>query len=331
MRMLSAGDWVEVLPAAQIAATLDSDRAYERLPFMPEMLPSCGRRFRVLLRAERTCARGLKPGERPIRRLDGSVVLEGLRCDGSFHGGCQLGCMFFWKEAWLKRVDGSATSEREDPPGPAPRLSVHQEGNLAAYFCQGTELARATKTGDSPWDPRQYVRMLRDGTLTFRQFVKMYALIAARKIARLSFRRGLAAQRAPEPRDDALGLRPGEWVKVRSQAEILETLDSLGRHRGLAFQAHYQGFCGRTMRVLQRVDRILVEETGMLRSIRDTVILEGANCERYQGCARGMPPLWREAWLTRVDGPLRPPRDSTEAADAGPGDLCASPRGEVPR
>ena len=29
--------------------------------------------------------------------------LEDLRCDGSAHGGCQAGCLLYWKEAWLTR------------------------------------------------------------------------------------------------------------------------------------------------------------------------------------------------------------------------------------
>ena len=35
-----------------------------------------------------------------------TVYLEDLRCDGSGHGGCQAGCRIYWKEAWLRRVDG---------------------------------------------------------------------------------------------------------------------------------------------------------------------------------------------------------------------------------
>ena len=37
-----------------------------------------------------------------MRSMKNAVFLEGLRCDGSAHGGCQRGCLFFWKEAWLK-------------------------------------------------------------------------------------------------------------------------------------------------------------------------------------------------------------------------------------
>ncbi len=46
-RNLRAGDWVEVKSADEILATLDAQGCYEALPFMPEMLQYCGRRFRV--------------------------------------------------------------------------------------------------------------------------------------------------------------------------------------------------------------------------------------------------------------------------------------------
>ena len=34
-----------------------------------------------------------------------TVFLDGLRCDGSGHGGCQAACRIYWKDAWLRRVD----------------------------------------------------------------------------------------------------------------------------------------------------------------------------------------------------------------------------------
>ncbi|BDG06317.1 hypothetical protein [Anaeromyxobacter oryzae] len=300
--MLSVGDWVEVLPAKEILATLDEDGAVEHLPFMPEMLSHCGRRYRVSIRAERTCVRGAPPGAHPIRRLDDAVVLDGLRCDGRSHGGCQLGCSFYWKERWLRRVEGPADEEPRDAAS-APELPIHPRSDPTAFVCQGTELARATRPAEPLWSPGQYVRMLRVRTLTLPQLVSMYAGIAAARLER-----ELASRRPPRPTpphgpDEVLGLKPGEWVQVKSKAEILETLDARGTHRGLSFMNHYEVYCGKTLRVQARVERIIVEETGKLRAVRDTVILEGSVCPRYHGCARGMPPLWREAWLRRATAP----------------------------
>ena len=44
---LRVGDIVEVRSEAEILATLDENGRLESLPFMPEMLALCGRRFRV--------------------------------------------------------------------------------------------------------------------------------------------------------------------------------------------------------------------------------------------------------------------------------------------
>jgi hypothetical protein len=54
-RSLLPGDWVQVRSAGEIAQILDADSATEGLPFMPEMLPFAGRRFKVVQRAELTC------------------------------------------------------------------------------------------------------------------------------------------------------------------------------------------------------------------------------------------------------------------------------------
>jgi hypothetical protein len=57
---------------------------------------------------------------------------------------------------------------------------------------------------------------------------------------------------------------------------------------------------GKKIQVLGRVDTINEEWTGRLR----TVLLEGSICDRYLGCARGMPLLWREIWLSRIEPPI---------------------------
>lgn len=300
--LLLPGSWVEIRPAAEIIRTLDADQSLDGLPFMPEMLPFCGRRFRVALRAERTC---VHPPEIPFRRLEGSVVLEGLRCDGSLHGGCQLGCMFFWKEAWLARVSPSrpaaTTTEPGGEPTPPPALRATSRSDPELYFCQATALPQATAPGDPFWKPAQYLRLLKVRTFTLAELLLMFARPGARRIGRLL--RSVTPRRtvADVPKEAALRLEPGEWVEVKSRDEILRTLDDRRMLKGLSFGGDMYEQCGRQMRVQERVDRVIEERTGRLRSVHDTVILEGSICDRYMGCARGMPFLWREGWLRRVE------------------------------
>jgi hypothetical protein len=288
------GRWVEVRSGPEILATLDAKGALEGLPFMPEMLPFCGKRFRVQQCAERAC---VYPPKMPFRRVEGCLVLEGLRCDGAAHGGCQLGCMFFWKEAWLKPADGPHTEAPAPEPAPEKALRVHQDADGSLYCCQATELPRATGEGDPIWKPGQYVRFVRRGTLTVRSLLGMFWLMGLRKSGKIlrSVFRGKGPLKSADPAP--LGLRPGQWVKVKSREEIQRTLDASGRHKGLPFSGEMSEFCGRRLKVKVRVDRIIDESTGRMRQIKDTVILESAVCDRYLGCARGMPLLWREAWL----------------------------------
>ena len=105
---LRVGEVVEVRSEAEILSTLDANGRLEGLPFMPEMLKYCGQRFQVYKSAHKTCDTIQPVG---MRRLKDAVHLEGLRCDGEFHGGCQYGCLLFWKEAWLKH--SSARESRE--------------------------------------------------------------------------------------------------------------------------------------------------------------------------------------------------------------------------
>lgn len=293
------GDWVEVLELPEILATLDGDGLLEGLPFMPEMAAFCGGRFQVRMRAERTC---VHPPERRFRKLRDCVVLTGLRCTGASHGGCQLGCMIYWKESWLKKG--------EPPRSPlvpgrmeAGVLGATRRSDPDVYFCQGTELVRATSPGDPLWKPGQYVRFVSAGTFTIPELAAWVARIGARWVQRHVRARLPARGRHPAaPVVGSLDLVPGERVRVKTREAIAATLDERGRYRGLAFGGEMERFCGRTMIVAARVDRIMDEATGRIRLLKDTVILDGGICDRHWGCARGMPILWREAWLERVVG-----------------------------
>jgi hypothetical protein len=103
-----------------------------------------------------------------------------------------------------------------------------------------------------------------------------------------------------------LNLQPGELVRVKSYKEILATLNTENRNRGLYFDAEEVPFCGRTYRVRSRVGKFIDERTGKLVSMKsEAVILDGVWCEaRYSQCRmfcpRSIYPWWREIWLERV-------------------------------
>jgi hypothetical protein len=107
-------------------------------------------------------------------------------------------------------------------------------------------------------------------------------------------------QFAPE---EVLDLQPGELVQVKSEEEILATLDPQGRQRGLSWMPNMGKFCGKRFRVFKRLDRFVLESTGEFREIKNTVLLEGVLCDGdgFYGCTRSCFHFWREVWLRRVE------------------------------
>lgn len=103
--------------------------------------------------------------------------------------------------------------------------------------------------------------------------------------------------------DDALNLLPGELVEIKSEAEILATLDGNKKCKGLFWMPSMRKFCGKQYRVFKRLETILLEATGGVRKIKNTVLLEEVICDGYDfyGCDRSCFYYWREAWLRRVE------------------------------
>src|SRR5258708_15803545 len=109
------GDLVDVRSGEEILQTLDTDGTLDQLPFMPEMIPHCGKRYRVEFRALKTCTSGSPTGStmRSFKKED-VVTLEGLRCPGTEHDDCQKLCRILWREGWLFRGGGDFPPRRED-------------------------------------------------------------------------------------------------------------------------------------------------------------------------------------------------------------------------
>lgn len=142
------GDWVEVKSRDEILRLLDHEGRTDGMPFMPEMFAYCGKRFRVFKRAHKTCDTVFPTRS---RRVADAVHLE-TRCDGSAHGGCQAGCLIFWKESWLKRLDGHEPSGTAQPPDPRESL---QAGSVTPACSESVVWAAATiRSGDADEGPR---------------------------------------------------------------------------------------------------------------------------------------------------------------------------------
>jgi hypothetical protein len=310
----------------EILATLDSEGRVDALPFMPEMLAFAGRSLPVDAVVHRTCDTVKTAGTSgTTRALERTVHLQGLRCDGSAHGGCQAGCLLYWKLDWLESAPPLPEQDgvRRGPPAmpitvPASlTAATRREGSTddkPLYSCQATEML-GMSTFVSARDPRMWLNDVRSGNATIRTAVTGAIMLLLGKMRnatsrlprplRLRSRRlwpelNPTGERRQYPQ---LNLQPGELVEVRSKEEIEAILDQ-GDPRGPRFDPGMLLKCGSRARVLGRVDRIIDEKTGRLLKLRgDVVVLEGMWCDgnRQALCRRKLYTFWREAWLRRVD------------------------------
>lgn len=331
---MRVGDIVEVLPQQQILATLAADGAVQSMPFMPEMLQYCGRRFRVSKVAHKTCDTAYRTGG---RQIDDCYHLEDLRCDGSAHAGCQAGCLLFFKGVWLRKVD-PATAPSPDGAAdqslvvaPADVLSratrlPEEPGKPLRYSCQTTRLFDASRP--LPWwDLRQYVRDLSSGNVPPGLMLRVLLLSWCRALTRLpigyrlwsrlyaTVHRTLVGLPAPvgdglvqagqQTPTELLNLQPGETVMVKSHLDIRKTLNANNKNRGMWFDEEYVKYCGTTQRVERRVVRILDEKTGEVVQMKNPcIVLAGVYCEASYSrgrlfCPRAISAYWRENWLER--------------------------------
>ena len=176
-----------------------------------------------------------------------AVYLEGLRCDGSGHGGCQAGCRIYWKEAWLRRVDGAAAAnhtesdtvrELERRAQASTRTVRELDGEPEEVWrCQATDALKATEPLKTS-DIRQYWRELRSGNFALPHFlfalVRSFFLEVAGRLHLMAPLPLLGPGTYSSPAEP-LGRQPGDLVQVRGKKEIESTLDGKGHLRGLSF------------------------------------------------------------------------------------------------
>jgi len=328
-----AGDWVEVRSKEEILRTLDESGKLEGMPFMPEMLDYCGKRFRVAKRAHKSCDT-INPVS--TRHLPNSVLLDNLRCSGLAHDGCQAACSIFWKQAWLKPVEG--TEAGSGSTGAQGQSSACTESDLVKstrqvspdgrikYKCQATDFPQYTTLIRSH-NLDQLAEDMTSGNVSLAEFIRTMTFMVYERFTKPAvrplFRRiydgfqrvwgGVPYPRMPgihpDPKNapvNTLDLQPGELVRVKPYEEILKTVGSNMMHRGMVFDAEMVPYCGSVFRVLSRVEHFIDERTGYMRTMKTpAVILENVWCRSHFSlgrlfCPRAIYIWWREAWLERA-------------------------------
>jgi hypothetical protein len=343
-RKLRAGELVEVLTKDEILATLDKKGQLDGLPFMPEMFAYCGKRLRVSKRAHKTCDPSLGLGGRKLPdtvHLE-DVRCNGQAHDGC-EAGCLIFWKEAWIKrvgAGSRIVSGtmdqSAPSQdckaqyqcTEADVLTGTKMAPPQAQDGTIYVCQNTQLKHATQP--LPWwDLRQFWEDYASGNVRVPQMIAAFVFTIWHTLSHAGigigsamvwiydsfqrlrggspypWRRGKIFKGSPTP-TQKLDLQPGELVRVRPYAEILESLDQNAHNRGMYFDGEMVPFSGGTFRVLKRVGQIIDERTGRMVKIKsDAIILENVACQaRYAKCRRFCPrsiyPYWREIWLERV-------------------------------
>jgi len=98
------GEIIRIRSKDQILKTLDKNNKLEGCVFMTEMWQYCGSQQKVLKNVDFF----FDECQFRMRKIRNIVLLEGLHCSGKIPGfkqKCDRFCYFFWKEAWLKKIE----------------------------------------------------------------------------------------------------------------------------------------------------------------------------------------------------------------------------------
>ena len=205
------------------------------------------------------------------------------------------------------------------PTSGLDKLRVHLKvkSDESHYFCQSTELSKSTEAfppGESERFRRARILLteIRNGDLGILQALQLNTVYLWQKfLRRLGCDNWLHGPNKRTP-TQSLNLQSGELVKIKSRAQIVETLDRHGCNRNIGICYEMIRCCGRVAEVRHRVDRLINERTGEMREIANTVALRnigrsgslGEECLCYGqlgDCPRGELMYWREIWLERVN------------------------------
>ena len=228
---LRTGDFVEVKSPGEILQTLDDHGTLDRLPFMPEMVDFCGKRFQVSKRVVKTCYYGTSSGMRKFPAED-VVLLAGLRCSGEAHDGCQRACTIFWREAWLRKVEGPDTAQSSVDPETSKWLRARLKISTGpkTYFCQASEILNSTAEL-SRWERVgkcfSEIRSGNCGVLEMTRRVATWVYWKTRKAVAGAYAQGTQLSTPVE----SLDLHRGELIEIKSLPNIAETLDRRAYNR----------------------------------------------------------------------------------------------------
>jgi hypothetical protein len=341
---LKVGDRVEVRSREEILLTLYENGCLDNLPFMPEMFAFCGQRFQVYKRAHKTCdtvfpIRG--------RRVESTVHLDTRcdgQAHGGCQAACLLFWKVDWLKPIggpAQDADASCTTNLstnvhaatlrgcDESTVWAHTQQPNANGSPPRFICQATQLPYATKDL-AWWDVRQYFEDYFSGNVGLMAILSGFIYSMYYHLSQSGVGLGPAMRwfydkfhplwrGTPFPRKlgsipvgkltptATLGLQRGELVRIKPLDEILPTLTTDNKNRGLFFDAEMVPYCGGTYKVRQRVTKIIDEKSGLMQEFKnpcimlDSVICQSRYSEHRIFCPRSIYSYWREIWLERVE------------------------------
>lgn len=117
---LQPGEWVTVRDQESILSTIDEDLKNKGMFFHGEMVPYCGKSFKVLKRIGQMIDE--KTGKM-VKLKNECIVLEGADCVGRYTKPrfCPRGCYPYWREIWLERAKQADAQQSR----PAEQVATH--------------------------------------------------------------------------------------------------------------------------------------------------------------------------------------------------------------
>lgn len=99
-------------------------------------------------------------------------------------------------------------------------------------------------------------------------------------------------------------INTGDMVRVRSEAEIMATLNAWGQLKGCMLMPDMLPYCGTVHRVHRRMERFVDERDYYVKKTNGIILLEGLHCQGtsdYGRCDRSCFYFWREEWLEKIE------------------------------
>ena len=86
----------------KIKDTLDEKGFYKGMIFIDDMVQFCGKTYKVFKRVNKLYMHR----DKQMQKCRGVVLLDGVLCHGyEAEIDCDRTCFFFWKEAWLEKIE----------------------------------------------------------------------------------------------------------------------------------------------------------------------------------------------------------------------------------